>query len=156
MTTALTDLSDIEIKRAVYSPECAQNIAYLCRECFTDAWSLASVSEMLSAEQNAVFCADNGKVGFVGASVAGDVADILDVAVMPDYRKKGIGKKLLRTLIDELTHLGVCEVFLEVRASNSAAISLYTSFGFEKCGERKSYYSSPREDALLYKLSIRM
>lgn len=156
MTTALTDLSDIEIKRAVYSPECAQNIAHLCRECFTDAWSLASVSEMLSAEQNAVFCADNGKAGFVGASVAGDVADILDIAVMPEHRKKGIGKKLLQTLIDELTRLNVCEVFLEVRASNLAAISLYTSFGFEKCGERKNYYSSPREDALLYKLSIRM
>lgn len=156
MTTALTDLSDIEIKRAVYSPECAQNIAALCHECFTDAWSLASVSEMLSAEQNVVFCVDNGKIGFVGASVAGDVADILDVAVMPEHRKKGIGKKLLRTLIDELARLNVCEVFLEVRASNSAAISLYTSFGFEKCGERKSYYSSPREDALLYKLSKRM
>ena len=156
MTTALTDLSDIEIKRAVYSPECAQNIAELCRECFTDAWSYDAVSEMLSAGQNVVFCAENGKAGFAAASVAGDVADVLDIAVTPAYRKQGIGKRLLRTLLDELSSLGVCEVFLEVRASNSAAISLYTSFGFEKCGERKSYYSSPREDALLYKLSIRM
>ena len=65
----------------------------------------------------------------------------------------GVGRELVKALFSELA--GVSDaLFLEVRASNFAAISLYTSLGFEKVGVRKNYYKLPTEDAILYKKEL--
>lgn len=150
--TALTDLSDIEIARVSYSPECVANIAAVCRRCFTDPWSERAVEETLRAEQNYVITANNGEIGFAAASLALDTADILDVAVIPEMRGRGIARAMLVRLIGMLKENGATSIFLEVRASNAPAIGLYTSLGFKPCGVRKNYYTSPREDAALYVL----
>lgn len=150
--TALTGLSDIDISRVGYSPECAANIAEVCRRCFTDPWSIDAVESTLRAEQNFVFAANCGKLGFAAASLALDTADILDVAVIPEMRGRGIARAMLLALIDALRENGAQSIFLEVRASNAPAIGLYTSLGFKPCGVRKNYYTSPREDAALYVL----
>ena len=152
MMTALTDLSDIDISRVCYSPECAASIAEVCRRCFTDPWSIDAVESTLKAEQNFVFAANSGKTGFAAASLAFDTADILDVAVVPEMRGRGIARAMLLMLIDALRENGAQSIFLEVRASNAPAIGLYTSLGFKPCGVRKNYYTSPREDAALYVL----
>ena len=152
--TALTDLSDIDIRRVAYSAECAANIAGVCRRCFSDPWSGSAVEGTLKAEQNFVVAADNGKLGFAAASLAFDTADILDVAVIPEMRGRGIARKMLDALLALLRDNGAESVFLEVRVSNAPAIGLYTSLGFKECGIRKNYYTSPREDAALYVLSL--
>ena len=150
--TALTDLSDIDIGRVYYSAECTANIAEVCRKCFSDPWSADSVASTLKAEQNYVVAANNGEIGFAAASLALDTADILDVAVIPEMRGRGIARAMLVRLIGMLKENGATSIFLEVRASNAPAIGLYTSLGFKPCGVRKNYYTSPREDAALYVL----
>ncbi len=152
--TALTDLSDIDISRSEYSPECAANIAEVCRRCFSDPWSADAVESTLRAEQNFVVAANKGEVGFAAASLAFDTADILDVAVLPEMRGRGIARAMLKMLLRLIEENGAKSVFLEVRASNAPAIGLYTSLGFKECGVRKNYYTSPREDAALYVLEL--
>ena len=88
-------------------------------------------------------------VGFGGYSVAADQADVIDVAVAPLYRRRGIARMLMEKMLTDAAAHGACDVFLEVRASNEGAIALYTSLGFTPCGVRKNYYANPREDAVL-------
>jgi len=64
----------------------------------------------------------------------GRSCDINRIAVLPDFRRKGIGKELLKKLLDILKEEGVEEVFLEVRESNIPAIELYRRFGFKEVG----------------------
>ena len=78
-----------------------------------------------------------------------DEGYILNVAVLPRYCGQGIGKALVNTVLDYAENNNLAFVTLEVRVSNAPAISLYTSLGFEKVGERKNYYSNPTENALL-------
>lgn len=96
---------------------------------------------------------DNGRcAGFaVVTRVAGE-AELLDLAVHPDHQGLGLGRQLLKHVL-ELARSGACErIFLEVRRSNDRAIQLYETMGFCEVGVRKNYYPSGkgREDALLY------
>ena len=81
--------------------------------------------------------------GFGAVMVNCDSADLLDIAVEPDMRGKGIGSLLMQFMCDECSVRGVKEIFLEVRTTNEDAISLYNKFGFEQISVRKNYYSSP-------------
>ena len=74
---------------------------------------------------------------------------ITNVAVLPAYRKKGIARKLLQQLLDEARQQGIYSIYLEVRDSNAAAITLYKHAGFKEVGKRKNYYEHPQEDARL-------
>ena len=152
--TALTGPSDIEIGRVGYNPECSANIAEVCRRCFTDPWSADAVDSTLKAEQNIFVAADAGRTGFAAASLALDTADILDIAVAPEMRGRGIARAMLALLLKLLRESGAKSVYLEVRSSNAPAIGLYTSLGFVPCGVRKNYYTSPREDAAMYVLDF--
>lgn len=89
-------------------------------------------------------------VGHVFAWKTLDELEILTVAVRPEHRKQGLGRALLHTLL--MTE-GVTVVFLEVRASNSAARALYRSSGFQETGTRKRYYRDG-EDAVLMRRSL--
>ena len=72
---------------------------------------------------------------------------INNVGVLEDLRRRGIARALMERLLADLS--AAQSVTLEVRRSNAAAIALYESFGFERVGERKNFYSQPTEDALL-------
>ena len=98
--------------------------------------------------------ADGMLVGFGGCYTAADQADVIDVAVSPDYRRRGIARALMRTVMSAAAADGAETVFLEVRASNAPAIALYAALGFERCGVRKNYYASPKEDAVLMLCSL--
>lgn len=76
-----------------------------------------------------------------------DHIDLIAIAVIPEYRKQHIACMLLETMLKNTTK----DIFLEVRASNNAAIKLYEKFEFEKIYVRKNYYSQPYEDAIIYK-----
>jgi ribosomal-protein-alanine N-acetyltransferase len=81
--------------------------------------------------------------------------ELENMAVAVSVRGRGIGTLLLRELIGQARVQGGSKIFLEVRASNQNARGLYEKVGFEEAGLRKSYYSDPREDAILYHLSCR-
>lgn len=87
--------------------------------------------------------------GFVAVMVNYDSADLLDIAVLPEHRKKGVASALMAFMEEECAARGVKMIFLEVRESNLPAISLYEKCGFDKISVRKKYYSDPVEDAVI-------
>ncbi|MCA1768090.1 MAG: ribosomal protein S18-alanine N-acetyltransferase [Idiomarina sp.] len=97
---------------------------------------------------------DNRVIGFTISQLVADELTLHNIAVDPDYQGQGFGSKLLQDLLDyaEKNH---CIVFLEVRASNTAAIGLYESSGFDTVGRRLNYYASGEghEDALVMRWS---
>jgi len=88
-------------------------------------------------------------VGFAGFWVMADEAHIISIAVRKEYYRQGIGERLLIALIELAMELGVRIITLEVRASNTAAQSLYSKYGFAQVGIRRGYYSDNREDGVL-------
>ena len=96
-------------------------------------------------------------IGYGVMSVGAGEAHILNVCIGEAFRCRGIGRRLLELLIERGTAAGMSEAFLEVRPSNTAAIRLYLSLGFEQVGMRRGYYQAlgGREDAAVLKLTLR-
>jgi len=88
-------------------------------------------------------------VGYGGLWRLLDEAHISNIAIHPEYRRKGFGKRLLVHLLELAVEKGVSKATLEVRRSNAAAQRMYESFGFETVAVRKHYYSDEGEDALV-------
>jgi len=124
------------------------------RESFCDAWSEESFLREITLPFSRFLVAESrGKaVGYLIAWVVGRSCDISRIAVLSSFRRKGVGKELLKKLLDILKEEGVEEVFLEVRKSNIPAIELYRRFGFKDVGVRRGYYGE--EDALLFSLKL--
>ena len=96
---------------------------------------------------------DGDKIaGYVVALDAADEGEILNLAVAPDGRRRGLGRELVRAILDALGKREVGQVYLEVRESNAAARALYAAFGFQDVGRRKQYYRRPVEDAIVLRL----
>ncbi|MBR2867824.1 MAG: ribosomal protein S18-alanine N-acetyltransferase [Clostridia bacterium] len=126
-------------------------IAVLEKECFSSPWSENALSEELSNPDSHFLVAECGEVaGYIGVQEICGEAYITNVAVFEKFRKKGIGRMLLRAAAENAESRKCEFITLEVRVSNSAAISLYESEGFEKVGIRKNFYSSPVEDGAIY------
>lgn len=90
-----------------------------------------------------------GIAGFAAARAIGKEAELQNLAVRPDFRRRGVARQLVERLHERLTEAGVERIFLEARASNFAALSLYRSCGYTECGLRRNYYASDGEDALV-------
>jgi len=135
---------------AMNSSHVAQ-VAELEKICFSDPWSEKSVASEL--ENKLAFwlvAEENGMVaGYIGSQTVMGETDMMNVAVHPDWRRKGIAEKLVSSLVEELKQLESHCLTLEVRASNDPAIALYEKLGFGQIGRRKNYYRNPREDALI-------
>ena len=154
--TALTDLSDIDIRRVAYSAECAANIAGVCRRCFSDPWSENSISGELNSRLSywLVAVQEGVLLGYIGSqSVLGE-SDMMNVAVHPDHRRKGVAEMLILQLMQDLKQRENLNLSLEVRASNMPAITLYEKLGFDTVGRRPNYYRHPKEDALIMKKAL--
>ena len=94
----------------------------------------------------------NGLLGFIIWRIVAGEAELLNVAVRPEYRQKGFGTKLLEGMLAALEQTATKKVFLEVREGNTNAQKLYNSLGFKVSGRRRDYYEhveGGREDALL-------
>lgn len=92
-------------------------------------------------------------LGYVCGSSLFEEAELMRIAVLPDYRGQGIGGDLVDEFFKSVVALGARRVFLEVRATNEAALGLYRSRGFEKNRLRKRYYADG-EDALEMKKEL--
>lgn len=142
-------MSDIIIRKAV--TEDVPAIAEIEKSSIPQPWSEAAFADALTQENAVTLVAEaDGEIaGFITGVFLFDNADIYSVATAEQHRKKGIGGKLLQAFFDTLPN-EVETVGLEVRESNSAAISLYEKYGFERVGLRKNFYEQPRENAVLY------
>lgn len=126
-------------------------IAKLESVCFSTPWSENSIKSELTNPLSLWLVAleENVVAGYIGSqSVLGE-ADMMNVAVAPEYRRRGIGKQLVCELVNSLRLQQVHCLTLEVRVSNTSAIALYEQLGFQQVGIRPRYYSSPKEDALI-------
>lgn len=96
--------------------------------------------------------------GYAVMSTGANEAHILNVCVAEEFQRRGMARQLLSHLLDEADTLDVNDVFLEVRPSNTPAVSLYEQMGFNQVGVRKNYYPTAqgREDAIIYALSLRL
>lgn len=140
----------------------AEGAAELEQRCFADAhheaWSanmfLSEVGEDVSAPRSWWVAHDNGKLlGFAGGMVVDNDIQILDVAVDPDQRRRGIARKLLAHVSYDAQMLGATTASLEVETENAAAIALYRALGFEQIGCRRDYYGAGN-DALVMQASL--
>lgn len=118
---------------------------------FAHPWSLESLKNLLEDENSVAFIAVDNEVicGYCGVNTILDEGYITNVAVLENYRKQGIGRMLVNALVDFAKDKSLAFLTLEVRKSNIPAINLYSKNGFETVGERKNYYTSPTENALL-------
>ncbi|WP_291648663.1 ribosomal protein S18-alanine N-acetyltransferase [Clostridium sp.] len=121
--------------------------------CFSMPWSKSSITGELNNPLAKYIVAknleSNSIVGFVGAWIVVGEADITNIAVHPNYRKLGIGSKLLSSLIVLCEDLNCSLINLDVRVSNISAQNLYKKFSFIENGLRKGYYEDNKEDAIL-------
>lgn len=119
--------------------------------CFSEPWSAWALTETLDCAYAHLICIETGSVlaAYGGLYLLGDSADITNIAVLPAYRRRGFGAAVLSALAAYAYERGAQTVHLEVRASNAAAIALYTRFGFVCDGIRRHYYKNPAEDAHL-------
>lgn len=126
---------------------------------FTTPWELSSFKYELGYKHSILEVAvlreaslgEERVVGYVCIRVIFDAAHILNLAVLPELRRRGIGSRLLQNALEELKRLrpDIEFVMLEVRESNIPAIKLYEKFGFNIIGKRAGYYQIPKEDAVI-------
>ena len=120
--------------------------------CFSAPWSEESFEKEIMENRMAFYIIaeiDDRMVGYAGLWCIVDEGHITNVAVHPDFRRKGIGEAMLSVMLDHTVKNGILSHTLEVRASNAPAISLYSKFGFEPAGIRKNYYEDNGEDAII-------
>ena len=89
-------------------------------------------------------------LGFLVARRVVSEWELENIVVAPEVRRKGCGQRLLDALLVHAANTNSDSIFLEVRESNAAARALYHRAGFRQTGQRKSYYTNPAEDAILY------
>lgn len=117
------------------------------KEIFPDPWNGECLKNHLASPYKKSYVAleDGEFCGYLIATVIAGEGEVLRIATLPSFRKRGVGKKLLSQFLWQGE-----TVFLEVRSKNLPARSLYESLGFSVIGSRKNYYKDPTDDAVLY------
>ena len=140
-----------------------EGAAALEKLCFSSPWSAKSM-ELLTNDGIGVgyLCTASAApeaeplvTAYGGMLITVDEGQITNIAVHPDYRRKGLGAAILRSLLRHAKDAKLESVSLEVRVSNTAAIKLYEQAGFVEAGRRKGFYQKPTEDALVMVCKIK-
>ena len=126
-------------------------VAALEKICFSDPWSEKSIASELENPLSLWLVALDGDIvaGYVGSQTVLGETDMMNLAVHPEYRRRGIARELVAGLTERLKGMGSHCLTLEVRASNLPARALYGKLGFVQVGLRPKYYQNPREDGLI-------
>ena len=126
------------------------------QQCFSLPWSEAQCRAAFTHEAFAAFglWGRTGLAGYVSVYHTRDEVEILNIAIVPDMRRKGLGRHLLRLVLRLARKMGMNKISLEVREGNAPAIALYDACGFTCAGKRRKYYVDTGEDALIYICSL--
>ena len=126
-------------------------VAELDKICFADPWSEKSIASELENPLSYWLVALEGSTvaGYAGSQTVLGETDMMNVAVRPECRRKGVAEALIAALIAGLKERESRCLTLEVRDSNAPARALYEKLGFLEVGRRKNYYRNPGEDALI-------
>ena len=126
------------------------------QQSFSVPWTEQMLRMQLAPDSHVFLTAatPDGVVGYIGMMYVLDEGYISNVAVRPDFRRRGVADALLRELETLARTLRLSFLTLEVRESNAPAISLYEKHGYHIAGRRKNYYEKPAEDALLMTLTL--
>jgi ribosomal-protein-alanine acetyltransferase len=122
---------------------------------FSDAaeaahWSARDLMELIATGTRVWVAEEDGRaVGAIAARVVAGEAELLNLAVAAKSRRNGIGRALVREVLEYTVASRARRVFLEVRSSNRGAQAFYLRLGFSQDGRRRNYYQNPSEDALL-------
>lgn len=136
----------------------AASLAALAARCFSQPWTarqfsdelaLAPPNEVLTAQRRVPGTRSTELLAFCAYRVLLDEQHVLDVAVAPGERRRGVARTLLALALRRGARAGARVTLLEVRAGNLPALSLYAALGFRLGGRRRDYYRDPVEDALL-------
>ncbi len=121
------------------------------KQSFSDPWSKQNFLKELELTFSWAWVAklDKKLVGYSCCWEIGDELQIANLAVHPDFRNQGIGKKILQEILNRACQKKLKQVTLEVRESNQFGLKLYYGFGFMEIGRRKKYYQKPTEDGLI-------
>ncbi|HYX81152.1 MAG TPA: ribosomal protein S18-alanine N-acetyltransferase [Gemmatimonadales bacterium] len=123
------------------------------QDVFSDPWSTQDFRDCVNYALFLVADGDDAKIaGYIVALEAADSGEILNLAVAPGGRRHGLGRALVKQVVETLRGRGVQEIYLEVRESNAPARALYAGHGFKEVGRRKQYYRRPLEDAIVLRL----
>ncbi len=130
-------------------------LASLHRICFAQPWDAAAMADLLACPGTGGVIASgrDGPAGLVLWRVAADEAEILTLAVLPPWRRAGLGRRLLAAAAAAVRAAGAATLFLEVACGNTAGQALYRAAGFREVGRRKGYYDGGG-DALVMRLDL--
>lgn len=137
-------------------PADGDRLAAIERRCFGDPWSAAAFEDIFRSPTGIGLVAERGQevVGYLVARVVAREAEILNLAVVPELRRRGLGQELLAVGLVAVAGAGAKETFLEVREHNLPALGLYQRRGFRPVGLRAGYYRNPVEDAIVLRLAL--
>lgn len=145
-----------ETEISIMKSEHVMPVYAIGRECFSKPWTYDDVMFEVGNEKaiSLVALYDGEVVGFVNARFILEEGSINNIAVTKEYRNLKLGTALIQKLVDIGRQRGVQFFTLEVRKSNNGAINFYKRIGFKEVGNRKGFYESPVEDALLLRLDV--
>ena len=131
-------------------------IAALEKEAFVHPWNEKSL-ELLCSDAAVGFVVMDGEraAAYVGMTFAAGEGTITNIATSPDYRRQGLGAKVMEAAAEAARERALSEIWLEVRESNAPAIALYEKFGFVAMGKRPRFYTDPVETAIMMMLSTK-
>ena len=129
-----------------------ESVAEIEASSFTTPWSAETFRGLVDRSGVAALVMTDTSGSVVGYAVLWCIleqGELANIAIAPDRRGEGLGRRMLHHVVEVARERGVEKLFLEVRASNAAALALYEDFGFARVGMRRNYYERPREDALV-------
>lgn len=133
-------------------------IMILEKTCFSAPWTREAFEKELTTNTLAHYLVivEEGKVaGYGGVWYIMDEGHITNIAVAPDFRRRGLGMKLVNEMINQAGQHQIAHMTLEVRVSNTSAIGLYERLGFKTAGIRPKYYTDNQEDARIMWLDLK-
>jgi len=142
-----TGTEEVRIRRLAYAD--LPGVLSIERRSFPAPWSLAMFVLELSKPSGVCLAAEtpNGIAGYLVCSRYADVWHLMNVAVDPELRRRGVASRLVVAMLDDAGRDG--RYTLEVRVSNHIAIEMYERLGFKRAGRRRRYYHDNNEDALI-------
>ena len=136
------------IRKLEISDAC--DVALIESTCFSEPWSANAIKMLTEPNAFGIVCEADGQVAAYGGMICVlDEGQITNIATLPDFRRRGLARKVLDAMLSEARGRGLAFVTLEVRESNLAAISLYEKLGFFETGKRPNFYRKPTEAAVI-------